>query len=60
MEVNSSMSVFSVLVVKCREMIINRQNPSKLAAVAKMCCDVLLAILYPGLNGFEGWMDKKN
>lgn len=44
MEVNSSISEFSVLSVKCSEVIINKQNPSKLDAVPKICCDVLFAI----------------
>lgn len=42
-EVNSSISVLADLLVKCSEVTINRQKPSRFAAVFKMCCDVLLA-----------------
>lgn len=44
-EVNSSIKLFSTLLETCKEVIIKRQNPSKLAEVFKMCCDVLFAIL---------------
>jgi len=43
-EDNWSKDLFSVLLVKCNEVIIKRQNPSKLAAVFNICCDVLFAI----------------
>lgn len=45
-EVNSSINEFSALSVICNEVIINKQKPSKLAAVPKICCDVLFAIFY--------------
>jgi len=37
MEVNSSMRLFSDLFVKWREVIINKQNPRRLAEVERMC-----------------------
>lgn len=43
-DVNSSTITFSALLVKCNEVIINRQNPSRFAAVPKICCDVLFGI----------------
>ena len=42
--VNSSISEFSVLLDKCKDVIMNKQNPKRFAAVATICCDVLLAI----------------
>lgn len=36
-DVNSSTRVFCVLSVRCREVMIKRQNPSKLADVPNMC-----------------------
>jgi hypothetical protein len=49
-DVNSSINEFSDLLVKCKEVIMNKQKPSRLAAVPKMCCDVLFAIFYVFLN----------
>lgn len=43
-EVNSSTRLFSVLSERCNEVMTNRQNPSRLADVLKICCEVLLAI----------------
>jgi hypothetical protein len=44
MVVHSSINVTSVLLARCRDVSIKRQNPSKLADVPRMCCDVLFAI----------------
>jgi hypothetical protein len=44
MLVNSSIWVVSDLFEKCRDVIIKRQKPKRLAAVLNMCCDVLLGI----------------
>jgi hypothetical protein len=44
-EVNSSIRELSVLSVKCSEVMINKQNPSKLAEVFNICCEVLFAIM---------------
>ncbi|MCU7550704.1 hypothetical protein OCK74_16420 [Chitinophagaceae bacterium LB-8] len=45
-EVNSSMIVFAVLLVKCNDVRTIKQNPSKFAAVPKMCGEVLLPFPY--------------
>ena len=42
-DVNSSIRLLADLLVKCNEVTINRQKPSRFAAVFKICCDVLLA-----------------
>ncbi len=44
-EVISSIIDNSVLLDMCKEVITNRQKPNKLAAVFKMCCEVLFATL---------------
>lgn len=44
-EVNSSTRLFFVLSVIWSEVITKRQNPSKLADVLRICCEVLLANL---------------
>ena len=41
---NSSMIELVVAELMCREVITIRQNPSKLEAVGRMCCEVLLDI----------------
>lgn len=43
-EVNSSIKNISVWLAICNEVIIKRQNPSRLAEVFKICCEVLFAI----------------
>jgi hypothetical protein len=43
--VNSSIKTLSVLSAMCNEVITKRQNPSKLAEVFKICCEVLFAII---------------
>ncbi len=45
-DVNSSMRVFSVLFVICKEVMINRQKPNKLEDVPRICCEVLFAIAH--------------
>ena len=45
MDVNSSTKLLSALFVRCSDVIINRQKPSKLADVANMCGEVLFAII---------------
>jgi frataxin-like iron-binding protein CyaY len=43
-DVNSSIRLVSFAFERCSAVIINKQKPSKLAEVPKMCCDVLFAI----------------
>ena len=43
-DVNSSIKNISVWLAICSEVITKRQNPSRLADVFNMCCDVLFAI----------------
>jgi len=43
-EVNSSMICVSVLLAMCKDVMINRQNPNRLAEVLSICGEVLLAI----------------
>lgn len=45
MEVSSSIKWVSSGLAICREVMIKRQNPSRLAEVLRMCGDVLLAIV---------------
>ncbi len=45
MEVSSSMKWVSSGLAICREVMINRQKPSRLAEVFKMCGEVLLAMV---------------
>ena len=45
-EVISSRRLFSVLLDIWSEVMMNKQNPKRLAEVFKMCCDVLFAIFY--------------
>lgn len=42
--VNSSKIEFTVAELMCSDVITMRQNPSKLEAVGRICCEVLLAI----------------
>ena len=42
-EVNSSIKLFSDLFVRCKDVIMNKQKPSKFAEVFNMCCEVLFA-----------------
>jgi hypothetical protein len=42
-KVNSSINSLSVLSAMCNEVITKRQNPSKLAEVFNICCEVLFA-----------------
>ncbi len=42
-DVSSSIRLFSDLLVKCSDETMIRQKPSRLAAVFKMCCEVLFA-----------------
>ncbi len=44
-EVNSSMSLISEYLELCKEVMTNRQNPSKVAEVFRICCDVLFGTL---------------
>ena len=43
-EVSSSISDEAVLLLRCKAVITNKQKPNKLAAVLRICCEVLLAI----------------
>lgn len=43
-EVNSSIKNVSVWLAICNDVITKRQNPSRLADVFKICCEVLFAI----------------
>jgi predicted solute-binding protein len=43
-EVNSSMILASVLLARCNDVITKRQNPRRLAAVFRICCEVLFAM----------------
>src|SRR5665648_743280 len=45
-EVNSSMRLDSILVLKCNEVITKRQNPKRFAEVFRMCCEVLLSLIH--------------
>ena len=45
-EVNSSIELFSDLLVMCKEVIINKQKPNRFADVPNICCEVLLAIFF--------------
>jgi hypothetical protein len=54
-EVNSSITLEAALLVICNEVITNRQKPSRLAEVGRICWEVLLAIqnvkLGQGISG---------
>lgn len=43
-EANSSMRLLVALLVMCNDVMTNKQKPSKLADVGRMCWDVVLAI----------------
>jgi hypothetical protein len=43
-EVNSSIKNVSVWLAMCKDVITNKQNPSRLADVFNICCEVLFAI----------------
>ena len=40
----SSTIEFEVAELKCKDVMTMRQNPNKLAAVGRICCEVLLVI----------------
>jgi len=44
-DVNSSILLDSIFVLKCNEVITKRQNPKRFADVFKICWEVLFAIL---------------
>ena len=54
-EVNSSIKLFSDLFVRCKDVIMNKQKPSKFAEVFKICCDVLFAT---GENYYQGLVEN--
>lgn len=45
MEVISSIKLVSDLSLICKDVITNKQNPKRFAAVFNICCDVLFAIV---------------
>lgn len=45
-EVYSSIRLFFELLVACNEVITKRQKPSRFAEVPRICCEVVLAILF--------------
>ncbi len=49
-EVNSSIMLVSVRLVMCSEVITNKQNPKRFAAVFKICGEVELAMIHSGIK----------